>query len=125
MSVAVENIAPSVITESQGDDVCDDTVVIADDYVLLREAVVSLLDEAGFQVVGQAADAAELLELADLHHGRTRGSLCDPRKVPVYRDDGSRGDSKWQQEPSESTSIVYTGSLASRAPMTTTAGSAS
>jgi DNA-binding NarL/FixJ family response regulator len=37
-------------------------VVLADDSVLLREGVARLLAEAGFDVVGQAADADELLE---------------------------------------------------------------
>ena len=37
-------------------------VVLADDSVLLREGVARLLVEAGFEVVGQAADADGLLE---------------------------------------------------------------
>jgi DNA-binding NarL/FixJ family response regulator len=36
--------------------------VLADDSVLLREGVARLLAEAGFEVVGQAGDADELLE---------------------------------------------------------------
>ena len=36
-------------------------VVVADDSVLLREGVVRLLEEAGFEVVGQAGDADDLL----------------------------------------------------------------
>lgn len=35
-------------------------VVVADDDVLLREGVASVLDRAGFEVVGQAADGVEL-----------------------------------------------------------------
>jgi DNA-binding NarL/FixJ family response regulator len=38
-------------------------VVIADDDVLLQEGLASLLDQQGFKVVGQAADAAALLSL--------------------------------------------------------------
>jgi DNA-binding NarL/FixJ family response regulator len=38
-------------------------VVVADDDVLLREGLASLLDRSGFEVVGQAGDAARLLEL--------------------------------------------------------------
>ncbi|MBV8257835.1 MAG: response regulator transcription factor [Actinobacteria bacterium] len=38
-------------------------VVIADDDVLLREGLASLLDRAGYEVVGQAGDRDELLEL--------------------------------------------------------------
>ena len=37
-------------------------VVIADDDVLLREGVASLLERAGFDVVGQAGDGPQLLE---------------------------------------------------------------
>jgi serine/threonine-protein kinase PknK len=38
-------------------------VIVADDDVLLREGVASLLDRSGFTVVGQAGDGAELLAL--------------------------------------------------------------
>jgi len=38
-------------------------VVLADDDVLLREGLASLLERSGFEVVGQAGDAAELLAL--------------------------------------------------------------
>ena len=36
-------------------------VVVADDSVLLREGVVRLLEENGFEVVGQAGDADDLI----------------------------------------------------------------
>jgi len=38
-------------------------VVLADDDVLLREGLATLLDRTGFEVVGQAGDASELLSL--------------------------------------------------------------
>ncbi|MGI5127608.1 response regulator [Pseudonocardia sp. CA-107938] len=38
-------------------------VVVAEDDVLLREGLASLIDRSGFTVVGQAADAAALLAL--------------------------------------------------------------
>jgi DNA-binding NarL/FixJ family response regulator len=38
-------------------------VVLAEDDVLLREGLASLLDRSGFQVVGQAGDASRLLTL--------------------------------------------------------------
>jgi DNA-binding NarL/FixJ family response regulator len=38
-------------------------VIVADDDVLLREGLASLLDRSGFEVVGQAGDAEELMEL--------------------------------------------------------------
>jgi DNA-binding NarL/FixJ family response regulator len=38
-------------------------VALADDDILFREGLASLLERNGFEVVGQAADAGELLEL--------------------------------------------------------------
>ncbi len=38
-------------------------VVLADDDVLLREGIASLLEHSGFQIVGQAGTAAEVIEL--------------------------------------------------------------
>ena len=38
-------------------------VILADDDVLLREGIASLLEQASFHVVGQAGDAADLIEL--------------------------------------------------------------
>jgi serine/threonine-protein kinase PknK len=38
-------------------------VVLADDDVLLREGIASLLEHSSFHVVGQAGDAADLIEL--------------------------------------------------------------
>jgi len=38
-------------------------VVLAEDDVLLREGLASLLERSGFQVTGQAGDAAQLLDL--------------------------------------------------------------
>jgi DNA-binding NarL/FixJ family response regulator len=40
-------------------------VIIADDDVLLREGLASLLDRSGMQVLGQAGDAQQLLDLVD------------------------------------------------------------
>ena len=38
-------------------------VVLAEDDVLLREGLASLLDRSGFEIVGRAGDSAELLKL--------------------------------------------------------------
>jgi DNA-binding NarL/FixJ family response regulator len=40
-------------------------VALADDDVLLRQGIASLLNEAGYEVVGQAGDAAALRDLVD------------------------------------------------------------
>lgn len=44
------------------------SVVLADDDVLLREGIASLLRDAGFEIAGQAADAASLLALVRDRH---------------------------------------------------------
>lgn len=61
-------------------------VVLADDDVLLREGLASLMDRSGLEVVGQAGDAAELLELV-----RKQGpdlALVDIRMPPKYSTEG-------------------------------------
>jgi DNA-binding NarL/FixJ family response regulator len=63
-------------------------VVIADDSVLLREGVSRLLAEAGFDVVGQAGDADELLqEVADKSPDV---AIVDIRMPPTHTDEGLR-----------------------------------
>ena len=39
-------------------------ILIVDDHPLTREALASLLEQHGFDVVGQASDGAEAIELA-------------------------------------------------------------
>ena len=63
-------------------------VVIADDSVILREGLARLLTEAGFEVIGQAADAAELLAQVDAH--RPDVAIVDIRMPPTHTDEGLR-----------------------------------
>ena len=60
------------------------TVVIADDDLLLREGIASLLTQAGYSVVGQAGDATELLRLVREHRPKSRSSTseCLPTTQP-------------------------------------------
>lgn len=61
-------------------------IVIADDAPLIREGVARLLTDAGFDVVGQAADAAALMRLvADLEPD---AAVVDIRMPPTYGDEG-------------------------------------
>jgi len=61
-------------------------IVLADDDTLLREGLASLLSAAGFDVVGQARDAAELLSLVrELNPGL---AIVDIRMPPDYRSEG-------------------------------------
>lgn len=63
-------------------------VVIADDSVLLREGLSRLLIEAGFEVVGQAADGQELM--AQVHATRPDVAIVDIRMPPTHTDEGLR-----------------------------------
>jgi DNA-binding NarL/FixJ family response regulator len=63
-------------------------VALADDAVILREGLSRLLEEAGFEVVGLAADAEALLELIE----RTQPdvAIIDIRMPPTHTDEGLR-----------------------------------
>ncbi|KWX23662.1 MULTISPECIES: response regulator [Mycolicibacterium] len=61
-------------------------VVVADDDVLLREGLASLLDRSGFEVVGQAADATELLALVRDHAPQL--AVVDIRMPPTHTTEG-------------------------------------
>jgi DNA-binding NarL/FixJ family response regulator len=61
-------------------------VVVADDDVLLREGVASLLDRSGFDVVGQAGDAVELLAL--VRSTRPDLAIIDIRMPPTHATEG-------------------------------------
>src|ERR1700760_3571982 len=61
-------------------------VVVAEDDVLLREGLASLLERAGFDVVGQAGDAARLLDL--VRQLRPDLALVDIRMPPDHSTEG-------------------------------------
>jgi DNA-binding NarL/FixJ family response regulator len=61
-------------------------VVVADDDVLLREGLASLLARSGYQVVGQAGDAAALLELVRAE--KPELAIVDIRMPPTWTNDG-------------------------------------
>jgi DNA-binding NarL/FixJ family response regulator len=63
-------------------------VVVADDSVLLREGLVRLLTESGFEVAGQAGDAEELLAVVDRE--RPDVAIVDIRMPPTHTDEGLR-----------------------------------
>ncbi len=63
-------------------------VVLADDSVLLREGIARLLEEAGFEVVGQAGTAEELLLKVRSYSPAV--ALVDIRMPPTHTDEGLR-----------------------------------
>ena len=63
-------------------------VVIADDNLLTREGIASVLKRAGIDVVGQAASADELLRAVEVHDPDV--AIVDIRMPPTQTDEGVR-----------------------------------
>jgi DNA-binding NarL/FixJ family response regulator len=61
-------------------------VILADDDVLLREGIASLLGNAGYEVVGQAGDASTLAELVRKHSPDL--AVIDIRMPPSHTTEG-------------------------------------
>jgi len=61
-------------------------VVIADDSVLLRRGAVRLLEDAGFEVVGEAGDGEDLLRKVRAH--KPDVAVVDIRMPPTHVDEG-------------------------------------
>ena len=63
-------------------------VVIADDNLLMREGIASLVRRAGIEVAGEAGDADELLRAVDEH--APDAVIVDVRMPPTHTDEGLR-----------------------------------
>ena len=63
-------------------------VVVAEDDVLFREGIAGLLEQAGFEVVGQAGDAEDFLRKALAH--RPDVAIVDVEMPPGHGADGLR-----------------------------------
>src|ERR1700694_387459 len=61
-------------------------VALADDEVLLREGLASLLERSGFEVVGQCGDGEELIAL--VREQRPQLALIDIRMPPTHTTEG-------------------------------------
>ena len=71
-------------------------VVIGEDTVLLRAGVARLLEDAGMEVVGQAADADDLLRKVRAH--KPDVAIVDIRMPPGNADDGLRAAREMRSE---------------------------
>jgi DNA-binding NarL/FixJ family response regulator len=80
-------VTPPEIAESSEDRRAP-RVVLADDDVLLREGLASLLDRSGFDVVGQAGNGVELL--AQVRSARPELAIIDIRMPPGQATEGLR-----------------------------------
>jgi DNA-binding NarL/FixJ family response regulator len=63
-------------------------VVIADDSLLVREGIASLLRRAGFDVVAEASTGDEVIALVDAHTPDV--AIVDVRMPPTHTDEGLR-----------------------------------
>ena len=79
-------------------------VVLADDDVLLREGLASLLDRSGFDVVGQAGNGTELLAL--VRSIRPELAIIDIRMPPAQATEGLQAARVIREEQPDTAIIV-------------------
>src|SRR6266571_479087 len=79
-------LSPSVMSETAPERGRAPRVVLADDDVLLREGLASLLDRSGFDVVGQAGNGPGLLALVRSVHPEL--AIIDIRMPPTHATEG-------------------------------------
>ena len=79
-------------------------VVLADDDVLLREGIASLLDRSGFEVVGQAGNSTELLAL--VRSARPELAIIDIRMPPGHATEGLQAARVIREELPDTAIIV-------------------
>jgi DNA-binding NarL/FixJ family response regulator len=79
-------------------------VTLADDDVLLREGLASLLEREGFDIVGQCGDATELLEL--VRDQRPELAIVDIRMPPSHTTEGLEAARVIREEVPETAIVV-------------------
>jgi DNA-binding NarL/FixJ family response regulator len=79
-------------------------VVLAEDDVLLREGLASLLERSGFDVVGQAGDSTQLLTL--VHEQAPALVVVDIRMPPTHTAEGLEAARHIRQEHPETGILV-------------------
>jgi DNA-binding NarL/FixJ family response regulator len=84
-------------------------VIVADDSVLLREGVTRLLEEAGFEVVGQAADREELMRKTRAH--KPDIAIIDIRMPPTHTDEGLQAAREIREQMPDTAVLVLSAYL--------------
>ena len=79
-------------------------VVLAEDEVLLREGLASLLERSGFEVVGQAGDSTQLMTL--FHKQAPALVVVDIRMPPTHTAEGLEAARHIRQEHPETGILV-------------------
>ena len=82
-------------------------VAIADDDVLLREGLATVLERAGFEIVGQAGDALELLSMVRALHPDI--TVVDIRMPPGQSTEGLEAARSIREEFPEVAILVLSG----------------
>jgi len=79
-------------------------VVIADDNVLVRQGIASLLRDGGLDVAAQAGSAEDLLRAVDTH--RPDVAIVDIRMPPTHTDEGLRAAHTIRERHPETAIVV-------------------
>jgi DNA-binding NarL/FixJ family response regulator/class 3 adenylate cyclase len=79
-------------------------VVVAEDSVLLREGIARLLEDAGFEVVGQAGTADELM--LKVRSYKPEVAIVDIRMPPTQTDEGLRAAKEIREKHPETSVLV-------------------
>jgi DNA-binding NarL/FixJ family response regulator len=87
-------------------------VVVGEDEPLVREGIVRVLEDAGFEVVGVAADAPDLLRKANAH--KPDVVVTDIQMPPERTDDGLRAARQIRRDRPETGVVVLSQFLEDR-----------
>ena len=87
-------------------------IVIAEDMALMREGLARLLTDRGFELVGEAADAEELLRLVALT--RPDAAVVDIRMPPTQTDEGLRAAAEIRERYPETSVLLLSSYLDAR-----------
>jgi DNA-binding NarL/FixJ family response regulator/class 3 adenylate cyclase len=79
-------------------------VVLAEDSVLLREGIARLLEDGGFEVVGQAGNAEELM--LKVRSYKPAVAIVDIRMPPTHTDEGLRAAKEIREKHPETGVLV-------------------
>jgi DNA-binding NarL/FixJ family response regulator len=79
-------------------------IVLGEDSVLLREGIARLLEDSGFEVVGRAGDAEDLLRKVRAH--KPDVAIVDIKMPPTHTDEGLRAARTIRAEQPETAVLV-------------------
>jgi DNA-binding NarL/FixJ family response regulator len=79
-------------------------VAVAEDDVLMREGLASLLERGGYDVVGQAGDGSELLRI--VHEQQPDLAIVDIRMPPAYSTEGLEAAATIRREFPETAILI-------------------